>query len=151
MKINLGAGEDQFEGYVNVDHLDLPGIDVVHNLLHFPYPFEDGVADRIAAVDLLEHLPNFTKDDKPMVIAFIEECHRILKPGGELYIQTPGYRAEFLWQDPTHVRGFHIKTMDLFDPDTEFGKTTGFYSQAKFMVRAEELENHNLRFWMVKR
>lgn len=151
MKINLGAGTDQFEGYVNVDYLALPGIDVVHNLLHFPYPFEDNSADKIAAVDVLEHLPNFTKDDKPMVIAFIEECHRILKPGGELYIQTPGYRAEFLWQDPTHVRGFHIKTMDLFDPDTEFGKTTGFYSDAKFMVMAEELENHNLRFRMVKR
>ena len=151
MKINLGAGEDQFEGYVNVDYLDLPGIDVVHNLLQFPYPFEDGIAEKIAAVDVLEHLPNFTKDDKPMVLAFIEECHRILKPGGELYIQTPGYRAEFLWQDPTHVRGFHVKTMDLFDSDTDYGKTNGYYSEAKFMVRAEELENHNLRFWMLKR
>lgn len=151
MKINLGAGEDQKEGYINCDFLDLPGIDKVFNLLHYPYPFEDGVATHIMAVDVLEHLPNFTKDDKPMVIAFIEECHRILQPGGELYIQTPGYNAEFLWQDPTHVRGFHIKTMDLFDPDTEFGKTTGFYSQAKFMVMSEELDNHNLRFRMVKR
>lgn len=151
MRINLGAGEDQKEGYINCDFLDLPGIDKVFNLLHFPYPFDDGVATHIMAVDVLEHLPNFTKDDRPMVIAFIEECHRILKPGGELYIQTPGYNAEFLWQDPTHVRGFHKKTMDLFDPDTEFGKTTGFYSQAKFMVMSEELDNHNLRFRMVKR
>lgn len=151
LKINLGAGTDQFEGYTNVDFLHLPGIDVVHNLLHFPYPFKYNYATNIKAVDVIEHLPNFTKNDKPMVIEFIEECHRILRPGGELYIQTPGYNAEFLWQDPTHVRGFHIKTMDLFDPETEFGKTTGFYSKAAFKVRAEELENHNLRFWMVKR
>jgi SAM-dependent methyltransferase len=151
MKINLGAGTDQFEGHVNVDFLPLPGIDIVHNLIDFPYPFEDGVASHIKAVDVIEHLPNFTKDDRPMIIEFIEECHRILKPGGELYIQTPGYNAEFLWQDPTHVRGFHVKTMDLFDPQTEYGKTNGYYSKAKFWVRSEELDNHNLRFWMVKR
>lgn len=38
-----------------------------------------------------------------------------------------------------------------FGSDTEYGKTNGYYSEAKFMVRAEELENHNLRFWMIKR
>lgn len=151
MKINLGAGQDQKEGYVNCDFLDLPGIDKIFNLIDLPYPFEDGVAENIMAVDVIEHLPNFTRDDKPMIIAFIEECYRILEPGGELYIQTPGYLAEFLWQDPTHVRGFHVKTMDLFDPETDYGRTNGYYSEAKFKVRAEELENHNLRFWMVKR
>jgi predicted SAM-dependent methyltransferase len=150
MRINLGSGNDPKEGYTNLDHLDLPNVDVVHNLLHFPYPFEDNSAEKIHCADVIEHLPNFTKDDKPMITAFIEECHRILKPGGELYIQTPGYNAEFLYQDPTHVRGFHIKTFDLFDPETDFGKTTGFYSECKFKVRAEELPNHNLRFWMVK-
>lgn len=148
MKLNLGSGNDPKDGYINCDFLDLPTVDKVLNCVDFPYPFEDNSAEKIMAVDLIEHLPNFTKDDRPMIIAFIEECYRILKPGGELYIQTPGYNAEFLWQDPTHVRGFHIKTFDLFDPETEFGKTTGFYSEAKFKVRAEELENHNLRFWM---
>lgn len=150
MKINLGSGNDPKEGYINVDHLDLPTVDVVHNLIELPYPFEDESAEKIMAVDVIEHLPNFTPDNKPMIVAFVEECHRILKPGGELYIQTPGYNAEFLYQDPTHVRGFHIKSFDLFDPETEFGQTTGFYSEVKFKVQAEELENHNLRFWMVK-
>jgi predicted SAM-dependent methyltransferase len=149
-RINLGSGADPAQGFINVDLLDLPEVDVVHNLLDFPYPFEDESATHIRAVDVLEHLPNYTDDRRPMVIAFIEECYRILKPGGELYIQTPGYDAEFLWQDPTHVRGFHPKSMDLFDPETEFGATTGFYSEAKFKVRVEQLENRNLRYTMVK-
>lgn len=158
-KINLGSGNDPKKGYINVDHLDLPTVDVVHNLIEFPYPFDDNSAENIMAADLIEHLPSHVNVGNPedkgemlqsTIILFIEECHRILKPGGELYIQTPGYNAEFLWQDPTHVRGFHIKTFDLFDPSTEFGQTTGFYSEAKFKVRAEELENHNLRFWMQK-
>lgn len=150
-RINLGAGMDQLEGFVNVDHLDLPGIDVVHNLMEFPYPFEDESADEIRAIDVIEHLANYTADGRPSVIAFVEECHRILKPGGELYIQTPGYDAEFLWIDPTHVRGFHPESMDFFDPEKHYGQTTGFYSKAKFSVRVEKLENKNLRFWLTKR
>lgn len=151
LRINLGAGADPLEGYVNVDMLDLPGIDVVHNFMDFPYPFGDESATHIKAVDVLEHLDHYTADRRPAVIAFIEECHRILKPGGELFIQTPGYRAEFAWQDPTHVRPFHPKTFDLWDEDTDYGKTNGYYSTAKFKVRCEELENGNLQVWMVKR
>jgi hypothetical protein len=149
VKINLGAGEDQEPGWVNVDMIDLPGIDVVHNLIHFPYPFEDNSADEIKAVDVIEHLPTYIGDDHG-VIKFLEECHRILKPGAEVFIQTPGWKADFLWIDPTHVRGFDIQSMDFFDPRTHFGQTTGFYSKCKFEVKAQELPNHNLRFWMKK-
>lgn len=149
VKINLGAGEDQFPGWVNVDMVDLEGIDVVHNLMHFPYPFEDNLADEIRAVDVIEHLPPYIGEEHG-VIKFLEECHRILKPGAELFIQTPGWKAEFLWIDPTHVRGFDIQSMDFFDPSKHYGQTTGFYSKCKFEVKAEELENHNLRFWMKK-
>lgn len=150
LRINLGAGTDRFEGFVNVDHIDLPSIDVVHNLMSFPYPFEDESAVEIRAVDVLEHLDHYTADGRPSVIAFIEECHRILKPGGELFIQTPRYDAEFLWLDPSHVRGFHEQSFDFFDPTKHYGQTTGFYSKAKFSVRAEVLKNKNLRIWMVK-
>lgn len=149
IKINLGAGTDIQPGFVNVDMVDLDGIDVVHNLMHYPFPFADGVASEIRAIDVLEHLPPYIGEEHG-VIKFINECWRILKPGGELFIQTPGWRAEFLWIDPTHVRGFDIQSMDFFDPTKHFGKTTGFYSPHKFSVRAEELPNHNLQFWMKK-
>ncbi len=149
VKINLGAGSDTDPTWVNVDMIKLEGIDVVHNLINFPYPFEDNSADEIKAVDVLEHMPPYIGEAHG-VIKFIEECHRILKPGGTLYIQTPGWKAEFLWIDPTHVRGFDIQSMDFLDPTTHYGRTTGFYSKCKFKVKAEELENHNLRFWMEK-
>lgn len=147
--INIGAGTDTDNDYINVDMVALEGIDVVHNLMNYPWPFEDNSADEIRAVDVLEHLPPYIGEEHG-VIKFINECWRILKPGGELYIQTPGWRAEFLWIDPTHVRGFDIQSMDFFDPEKPFGKSTGFYSPYKFSVRAEELANHNLRFWMKK-
>lgn len=151
MKLNLGAGTIPEDGWVNVDLLDLPGINVVHNLSLYPWPFEDGSASEIKALDILEHLPNYTKDDRPGVVAFITECWRILEHHGKLFIQTPGWNAAFLWEDPTHVRGFAPTSMDFFDPDKPYGQTTGFYSPAKFYVSVVELANHNLQFTMVKR
>lgn len=151
IKINLGSGNDPLDGHVNVDMLERDDVDIVHNLMDFPYPFEDNSASHIKAIDVIEHLDNYTDDKRPAIMAFIDECARILQPGGELYIQAPGWDSEVFKIDPTHVRGFHINTFDFFDPDTRYGQIRDFYDGPKFKVRAEELENKNLRFWMTKR
>jgi predicted SAM-dependent methyltransferase len=144
MQISLGAGQLRKPGeWTYVDILALPGIDVVHDLNIFPWPFADGSAEYIEALDVLEHVND--------PIAFINECGRILQPHGAVYIQTPRFDAEFLWIDPSHKRGFHEQSMDFWDPDTEFGKTTGFYATTKFVVKSQVLPNKNLRFVMVKR
>jgi predicted SAM-dependent methyltransferase len=148
-KLNLGAGQYLKEGFINVDQFPLDGIDVVHNLTMFPYPFDDTSADEIVAYDVIEHLPSHV-DGENTVLRFVTECHRILIPGGTLFIQTPRYDAEFLYIDLSHVRGFHEKSFDFLDPDTEYGKTTGFYTKAKFKVLCAILENKNLQFSMVK-
>ena len=150
IRINLGAGHDIQQSFTNLDILPLPGIDVVHNLNNYPWPFEDQSASEIRAIDVIEHMPNFTHDDRPGVIAFVEECWRILEPGGLLFIQTPGVNAAFAWTDPTHVRTFTRDSFDFFDPTTDFGKATGFYSYCTFKVDTIELENGNLQARMVK-
>lgn len=151
VKINLGAGSEPTEGWVNVDHLALPGIGVVHNLNQFPWPFKDSCADEIKAIDLLEHLANYTPDGRPTVIAYVEECHRILQPGGKLFIQVPKWDSPNMWIDPTHVRGFDLPSFDYFDPDTEFGKNYGYYSDKKFKVTGREEYNGNIGFTLIKR
>ena len=150
IRINLGCGHDVQETFTNLDVLPLPGVDVVHNLALYPWPFENECANEIRAIDVLEHLPSHTQDLRPGVIAFVEECWRILEPGGLLFIQTPGHRAEFAWTDPTHVRTFTRDSFDFFDPTTDFGKATGFYSDCTFKVDTVELENGNLQARMVK-
>lgn len=158
MNINLGCGMSPIEGYVNVDLMPLENVDVVHNLMDFPYPFEDNSADKISAIDVLEHLDNYTDRSspdkkfhaKPTVILFMEECYRILKDDGELFVQVPSWDSENFKIDPTHVRGFHIRSFEFFDPTTELGQTTGFYSTAKFNVKGKRLANKNLQFWITK-
>ena len=51
--LNLGAGSDVKAGYINHDIVFLPGIDVVHNLNEYPWPWDNNSIDEIQAVDLL--------------------------------------------------------------------------------------------------
>lgn len=150
VKINLGSGNAPLDGHVNVDMLKRDDVDVVHNLMDFPYPFKDNSASEIKALDVIEHLDHYTDDKRPTIIAFIEECYRILELGGELYIQAPSWDSELFKIDVTHVRGFHPNSFDFLDPETWYGTIRDFYTEAKFRVRVEELENKNLRYWMVK-
>lgn len=150
IKINLGCGKEPTEGWVNVDWIAQEGVDVVHNLLSVPWPFGDGVAEEIKAIDVLEHMPNYTPDLRSTPIAFIEECWRILQPGGKLTLQVPHWNSPKMWIDPTHVRGYDPQSFDYFDPDTDYGEWYGYYSQCKFKVAASEA-NGNLTFEMVKR
>lgn len=149
--INLGSGNAPMKDHVNLDMLKREDVDVVHNLMDFPYPFKDGVASSIKALDVIEHLDHYTKDRQPTIIKFIEECHRILEPGGELYIQCPSWDSELFKIDVTHVRGFHPNSFDFFVPSTDYGKIRSFYSPAKFSsIKVDVLDNLNLRFWLTK-
>lgn len=151
IKINLGAGSEPTPDWVNVDWVKQDGIDVVHNLLDFPWPFRDGVADEILARDVLEHMPPFNAKNESTPIKFVEECHRILQPGGKLFMTMPHWQSKNLWIDPTHVRGYDEKSFDYFDPDTDFGKWYGYYSDRKFKVTAVRTPNDNVEFTMIKR
>jgi predicted SAM-dependent methyltransferase len=152
LRLNLGAGSEArlHPEYVNIDFVAAPGIDVVHNVMEFPWPFEDGSAEEIRAIDLIEHLPVSTRDYEPTLIKFAEEAHRILAPGGLLYIQTPHWQSKNLWIDLSHVRGFDERSFDYFDEATDLGRDYGYYSAARFSVAAVRTENDNVQFTMRK-
>ncbi|GDY14974.1 hypothetical protein LBMAG53_38520 [Planctomycetota bacterium] len=63
----------------------------------------DGSLGAVTAFHLVEHLP-FT-----VLLALIAECHRVLRPGGLLLLETPNpgnllVGANWFWLDPTHLR-----------------------------------------------
>lgn len=130
MKLNLGAGSDILPGYVNHDLAALPGIEIVHNLNHYPWPWADGSIDEIKAFDVLEHLDDFMKA--------MEEISRILIPGGRCHVNVPYWNSWCSVADPTHKRGFHEITFRFFDPDSDYCRSRPYYTKARFKVMDEQ-------------
>lgn len=79
MKLNLGSGGRNIDGYVSVD---LAKADVIHDLSE-PLPFENESADEIVAFHVIEH---FWRWEVERVLA---DWVRVLKPGGLLVLECP--------------------------------------------------------------
>lgn len=103
--LDLGCGSNKvLQEAIGVDLVKFPGVDVVHNLNKYPFPFKDNEFDETYAYMILEHLDDVEKS--------LDEIYRILKPRGILYIKVPYYASQCAFQDPTHKHFFTQKTFD---------------------------------------
>ena len=128
MKLNLGCGNDIKAGFVNLDINPGHGVDVVHNLDKFPYPFKDDTFDEIRAYSILEHVADLMKT--------MSELHRILKPGGRLDIIVPHYNGPLAWGNPTHIRTFTYESFKFFVRGFSPEKyTDDLFSRSKITLR----------------
>ena len=105
-KINLGSGGKRMVGYVNVDMFDIPGVDVVHDLNVYPWPFENNEFDEVYCSHVLEHLNDFYK--------LVFELHRISKPGAKILIFVPYFSGPIYWGDASHKMHFGYRTFDYY-------------------------------------
>lgn len=111
-KLNIGCGSDVRKGYVNIDCIEYD--ETLHGNKQYlqldlevgRLPFPKGSVEEIRAMHIMEHLHSFPK--------LMNECHRVMKPGGSLYINVPCYPSSEAFQDPTHVRFFTEKTLMYF-------------------------------------
>jgi len=103
-KLNVGCGRDIKKGWINLDMVKSEGVDIVHHLEKFPYPFKDNTFDEILAEQIIEHLNN------PEY--FVRELWRISKPGAKIKIGTVHFSAPTVWGDITHKRPFQSDTMN---------------------------------------
>ena len=82
--VDLGCGRwPRPDATVRVDFNDYPHVDVKHDLLKVPYPFDDNSAEKIYLWDVAEHIPIFE------VVRVFYQCYKILQPGGMLDITVP--------------------------------------------------------------
>lgn len=125
-RLHLGCGHIIKEGWLNHDIVALPGVDVVHDLRQFPWPFEDGQFEEVHADNVLEHLRDTVKT--------MEEIYRITKPGAKIFIGVPFWNSSEAWGDPTHERLFSEEIFEFFDPTTWMGEERSYYTKAKFKI-----------------
>jgi ubiquinone/menaquinone biosynthesis C-methylase UbiE len=84
MIIDIGAGpHPRPDATECMDFNKWPSTTKIHNLHHFPYPYDDNCADKIYLGDVIEHLVYLAA---PLAL---KEIHRILKPGGKFEITCP--------------------------------------------------------------
>jgi SAM-dependent methyltransferase len=120
-RLNLGCGDRIYPGYLNVDRVRLPGVDLTLNLERL-LPFSDNSIKEIRAEHILEHVHNFMQ--------LMEEIHRVCRHGARIYVLAPYYKYEGTYRDPTHVRFFTEHSFDYFQEGVKFSHI----SKARFKV-----------------
>jgi hypothetical protein len=111
IKINLGCGGQALPGFVNIDVSDISQANLKHDLMNFPWPFEDSSVDHIVAKDILEHVGTTPMD----FINVLKEMYRVSSNGAAWEVQFPHHRCDIAVDDPTHVRLLTQTTFKLFD------------------------------------
>lgn len=127
--LDMGCGPKSRPNTVRVDRLPFPGVDVVHDLDTFPYPFEDDEFSEVICSHVLEHLRN--------QVQVMEELHRITRPDGRVRIWVPYFASPYSFCDPTHVVHHTFHSFDYF---VEGRRRSGHnYTSVRFRVLEHEL------------
>ena len=145
--LNLGAGNRPVKGAVNHDlRKHKPYISVVHDLNDIPWPWPDNSFDRIEAWSVFEHL-------KINLVEVMNECWRILAPGGKLHSKVPCWDVDTAWADPTHYWKYSLRSFDCLDPTTKIGGEDEFYTARKWKILtpAEKSSHSSFHIWLMPR
>jgi predicted SAM-dependent methyltransferase len=129
--VNLGCGSHYHKGWLNFDLYPASDEVVRANIIQ-GVPLDDEVADFVYHSHVLEHL---TREDGER---FLQECYRILRPGGILRIAVPDLEdaaREYLRNiarcdagEPGAIHDLEWSHIELYDQiaredrDGEFGK-----------------------------
>jgi len=100
--LDIGCGDaKQYDENLGVDLRAATAVDLVADLSG-GMPVRDDSVDRVFAVHVLEHLVDF--------LPLVDDCHRVLRPGGVLHVMSPWWRFVNAVADPTHVRLLDTQT-----------------------------------------
>jgi predicted SAM-dependent methyltransferase len=112
LDLGCGLGDRRRAGATGMDKQIRCSPEILHDIEVLPWPIEDTLFDAAIAWHLFEHL-------KPwLMIDIMNECHRVLKPNGLLYVGMPSPGSPQFYQDPTHIRTWNKSTPKHFDPDS---------------------------------
>ena len=118
----LGCGENKVPNSIGLDNVQLPGVDVEHDLLNLPYPFENESIDKIYLRHVIEH---FAFENINFIM---NECNRILKNDGLLVITVPHVFSISAFIDPTHRSFFTFGSGKFWDENS----SKAYYKEFQF-------------------
>jgi len=96
LKLDLGCGNNKKEGFVGVDCIKFPAVDIVADLKD-PWPWESNSVFEVHSSHFIEHLSQKER------CHFANELYRVLIPGGKATIIVPHWASCRAYGDPTHI------------------------------------------------
>lgn len=153
LRLDIGCGHNKRLGFVGIDKKKLSGVDIVHDLNKYPYPFKNESVDEVFCSHFIEHV-----DD---MIAFMDELYRIMKPGAKAMIIAPYYANMRCWQDPTHKRAISecsflyynkiwrdSQKLEHYDIKSNFDFVYGYAVKPEWANRNEEARNFAIKHYI---
>ncbi|TAK89693.1 hypothetical protein EPO04_01140 [Patescibacteria group bacterium] len=170
LKLSLACGNNKPEGFLGVDIAKTDSVDVVQNLLKFPWnKFKDNSVDEIECSHFVEHIPHGDGYHDPF-FEFFDEIYRILKPAefdpnnpnvatrGFMRITCPYYSSIRAWQDPTHHRAISEASflyvnkkwrednrLDHYPVKCDFDFSFGYVLSQEWQSRSQEAQSFAIR------
>ncbi len=140
---------------------DIVGIDLVENkkenvikckLGYEKLPFDKDSFDYLTAYDLIEHIPRFSEisENGPPFIFFMNECYRVLKPGGIFLSMTPIYPYFGAFQDPTHNNIITVDTFKLYFSEKKYEIAHHYGITSNFKIIEQKMYGQHLIAVMTK-
>ncbi len=120
--LDIGCGNHKVPGAIGLDFVKIKGVDKVHDLNKFPYPFKKNSFDIIYANQVLEHL-------KAPLDNILNELCRICKPNGRIKITVPHALSVGAFSDHTHKKFFTYFTFDYFGLNEQ-----SYYSRSRIKI-----------------
>lgn len=118
--LNLGSRNRAIPDFLSMDCDAHEGVDIVGDISDLSR-FEDGSVEAIYSSHCLEHFPH------PKTLSVLKEWHRVLAPGGILYVAVPDFRRtvelyarcglndwvqNYLMGDQGYATAFHYALFD---------------------------------------
>lgn len=160
LKLDFGCGKNKKEGFKGVDSISFPGVDFVQDLTK-KWQWKDNSVDEAHCSHFLEHL------EARQRVHFMNELHRVLKPGAKCQIITPNWASNRAYGDMTHkwppvseMFYFYLnkgwRAQNCPHDDIEFNKdgyscdfdfTCGYSMHQSIQSRNQEYQQHAVTFW----
>lgn len=147
MKLNIGCGRDYREGWANIDISKEVKAEFHLDIREDWLPFEDNTTAEIYISGVLEQI-----GENEQLIFAMNECHRVLKPGGLMTVIVPNAKYAIAHRDPMDCRKFTQETFHYFLEGSQeyklYGSVYGFKGWSK--ITYAENERHIMIVQMTK-
>ena len=138
--VDFGCGRNKHpDANIGIDGRSDTDADIVHDLSK-GIPLGTETVDKAFAIDVLEHIGDG-------IVSFMEEVHRVLKPGADFVVQVPVRDPPS--KNPLHSRHLEPEWFYSWDPNRPEHDKWDNFTCVPFSSKSTGKKRHNWKLWIV--